>query len=96
MPRVRTLPLLGVAWVAPLLQRVISPQGKEPEANLPYLFVVFAVTWIAFFAYAFFMSRRQQELRRELDSIRKLLEQQTQATKGSPEAQDKPEQRKAP
>ena len=55
---------------------MVSLQAREPEANLPYLFAVYAVTWAAFFAYAFFMSRRQQDLRRDLDALRKLLEKQ--------------------
>lgn len=45
------------------------------ESPLPFLFAVYAVTWAAFFAYAFYMSRRQRELRRELDELRKALEE---------------------
>jgi len=47
-----------------------------PPANLPFLFAAFAVTWIAFFAYAFFVSRRQQELRKEIAELRGALDQQ--------------------
>ena len=43
--------------------------------NLPFLFAVYTVTWAAFFAYAFYMSRRQRELRRELDEIKRALEE---------------------
>ena len=38
----------------------------QPPANLTFLFAAFAVTWLIFFAYAFFISRRRQELEREL------------------------------
>ena len=39
---------------------------STPPANLPYLFAAFAVCWLGFFIYAFFVSRRRQELEREL------------------------------
>ena len=51
-------------------------QATLPQANLPFLFAAFAVTWIAFFAYAFFVSRRQQELRKEIAELRGTLDQQ--------------------
>ena len=51
-------------------------QATLPAANLPFLFAAFAVTWIAFFAYAFFVSRRQQELRKEIAELRGTLDQQ--------------------
>ena len=51
-------------------------QATSPAANLPFLFAAFAVTWIAFFAYAFFVSRRQQELRKEIAELRSTLDQQ--------------------
>ena len=50
-------------------------QATMPPANLPFLFAAFAVTWIAFFAYAFFVSRRQQELRKEIAELRGALDQ---------------------
>ncbi len=37
---------------------------------LPYVFAVYTITWVAFFAFAFYMSRRQRELRREIDELR--------------------------
>ena len=36
-----------------------------PPANLAYLFAAFAVCWIVFFAYAFFLTRRRRELEQE-------------------------------
>jgi len=51
-------------------------QATLPPANLPFLFAAFAVTWIAFFAYAFFVSRRQQELRKEIAELRGTLDPQ--------------------
>ena len=54
---------------------IVLLQATLPAANLPFLFAAFAVTWVAFFAYAFFVSRRQQELRREIAELRSALEQ---------------------
>ena len=45
-----------------------------PATNLPYLFAAFAVSWAAFFVYAFFVTRRQQELQSEIEGLRKALE----------------------
>ena len=39
------------------------------EAYLPYLFTVFAVVWVAFFAYLYFISRKQADLKREIDAL---------------------------
>ena len=45
----------------------------DGESELPWLFAVFAVTWAAFFAYGFVMGRRQRELQRELDALKRAL-----------------------
>ena len=55
---------------------IVLLQATLPAANLPFLFAAFAVTWIAFFAYAFFVSRRQQELCKEIAELHGVLEQQ--------------------
>ena len=46
-----------------------------PATNLPYLFAAFAVSWAAFFVYAFFVTRRQQELQTDIEGLRRALEQ---------------------
>jgi CcmD family protein len=45
----------------------------EGDSELPWLFAVFIVTWAAFFGYAFIMSRRQREMRREIETLRLAL-----------------------
>ena len=47
---------------------------SQPPANLTFLFAAFAVTWLVFFAYAFFVSRRRQELEREIQEVNQSLE----------------------
>jgi CcmD family protein len=44
-----------------------------PSSNLPYLFAAFAVSWAVFFVYAFFVTRRQQELQSEIRELRQVL-----------------------
>tara|TARA_B100000315_G_scaffold40358_1_gene35222 strand:+ start:10001 stop:10189 length:189 start_codon:yes stop_codon:yes gene_type:complete len=46
-----------------------------PSCNLPYLFAAFAASWAAFFVYAFFVTRRQQELQTDIEGLRRALEQ---------------------
>ncbi len=41
--------------------------------NLSYLFAGFAIVWAAIFGYVFSLSRRQRQLRREIDSLREMM-----------------------
>ena len=45
-----------------------------PNHNIPYLFAAYTITWVVFFVYLFFSSRRQDELKRELTGIREDLD----------------------
>ena len=47
--------------------------GSDPEANLPFLFAVYILTWAGFFGYAFYMSRRQRDMQRDIDALRQAL-----------------------
>ena len=47
---------------------------SQPPANLTFLFAAFAVTWLVFFVYAFFISRRRQELEREMREMQQSAE----------------------
>ena len=51
----------------------------EPDQNLGFLFSVFIVTWAGFFGYVFLMSRRQREVRREIDTLKALGEEQKES-----------------
>ncbi len=50
---------------------VLLLQNQLPPANLAFLFAAFAVAWVGFFGYAFFVSRRRQEVQRELMALRR-------------------------
>ena len=59
---------------------------SDPEANLPFLFAVYILTWAGFFGYAFYMSRRQRDMRREIDALKQvLLDRQEQDVTSSQE-----------
>lgn len=57
-----------------------QPQnGGDPEANLPFLFAVFIITWGAFFGYVFYLSLRQRDLRSEIEALKRALAQREEA-----------------
>ena len=61
-------------------------QQARGESELPWLFAVFIITWAAFFGYVFVMSRRQNEMRREIDILRRVLaERERHSESGDPE-----------
>ena len=55
-----------------LLLPALGAKQAEGESFLPFLFVAFAITWIAFFVYAFFINRKQADLQREIEMLRAL------------------------
>lgn len=69
------LALFAVAVLALLPLNIAFGQGKSSNSTertfLPYVFGVYTLVWLAFFGYAFFINRRQRELRREIDELRK-------------------------
>lgn len=74
--------LLSLAPAGVLAQQdAADPDPQEtavndgPEANLPYLFAAYTVTWIGFFAYLYYLSQRQRSLRREVEMLREALEE---------------------
>ena len=66
-----------VAWSALGGVAALSPaqQGSDPEANLPFLFAVFIITWAAFFVYVFYVSRKQREMQAEIEALKRALEE---------------------
>jgi len=56
-------------------ERTLVQEEHSPESNLGYLFAVYTITWIVFFAYLFFISRRQRDMRREMEALKRALEE---------------------
>ena len=65
-----------------------APQSQaqefEGESDLPWLFAVFFVTWATFFAYVFIMSRRQRDMQRELDALKRVLAEREDEARSAP------------
>jgi len=66
MPKRLTLLVGLVTLLAPAM---LGANHTEGEEFLPFLFAVFAVTWAAFFIYAFFMTRK---LNRPTSNVRSM------------------------
>ena len=49
-------------------------QVQLPPENLPYLFAALAVSWAVFFVYSFWISRPQQDLRRDIQELRQPMD----------------------
>ena len=74
------MPLFGglLLWAVGTGISLAAGSGQDiapGEGSLPYLYVVYTVTWVAFFAYAFYVSRRQRDLRREIEQLRRALDE---------------------
>ena len=66
--------LIWAALAPPTAFAQQSQPTSSPEANLPFLFAVYIITWAAFFAYAFYVSRRQREMQGEIEALKRALE----------------------
>ncbi|MSP78495.1 MAG: CcmD family protein [Dehalococcoidia bacterium] len=66
--------LFALAPTAPVIGMAIAPQQAATNSNLSFLFVAYTLTWVAFFGYIVYMSRKQQALRRDIDALKKQLE----------------------
>jgi CcmD family protein len=78
---------LSFAAIPALAQQDISAQANnggssDAEANLPYLFAVYAITWVIFFAYLYYLSQRQRNLRREVEELRQVLAERESKAEG--------------
>ena len=59
-------------------------QEAPGESNLGFLFAAFAVAWVIFFGYVFYLGRRDRQLRQDLDEIRTQLAGQDHQRKDPP------------
>jgi len=52
---------------------VVDREQGKLETNLGYIFAVFAITWILFFAYIFYIERKQKVVHYEITQIKASL-----------------------
>ena len=51
----------------------VAQQNLRGESELPWLFAVYIITWAVFFGYIFVISRRQREMRSEIEALKRAL-----------------------
>ena len=75
--------ILSFAAIPAMAQQDTSDQAtttseySDPEANLPYLFAVYTITWVLFFVYLYYLSQRQRSLKREIEELRQALSERS-------------------
>lgn len=60
-------------------------KASSPEANLPYLFAVYILTWAGFFAYVIFMSRRQKGIQKDIDTLKSIVHKNDKSITNDPD-----------
>ena len=65
--------LLVLALTAPAALAAPAAQDAPGESNLGYLLAGTLLTWAGFFAYAVYLWRKNRDLRREVDDLRRTL-----------------------
>ena len=66
--------MLFLIWIAPAAM-LASQGGSETDSGdrfLGYLFAAFAVVWIIFFGYGFYLDRRGRELQHQVDELNQI------------------------
>ncbi len=68
--------------------RLQAPEegSGDPEANLPFLFAVFIITWALFFAYVGYMTLKRRAMEREIEALRASIAERDAAPSPGPEA----------
>jgi heme exporter protein C len=62
----------GLPALLPFALPAGGPAREAPgEGFLPYLFVAFSITWLVLFGYVAYLARRQADLRREVERLRR-------------------------
>ena len=61
--------------------------GGDPDANLPFLFAVFIITWALFFAYVVYMTLKRRAMEREIEALRAAIAERDAASSPGPEAE---------
>lgn len=70
--------LFTLMVAAPAALAAPSAQDAPGESNLGYLLAGTLLTWAGFFVYAVFLWRKNRDLRREVEELRRMLGEQEQ------------------
>ena len=64
-----------VALVPLTALAAVAPQDAPGESNLGFLLAGTALACVGFFAYAFYIGRKNRELRRDIENLRRILDE---------------------
>ena len=67
------LALLALLTLPGIAAAAVEGQSAPGESNLGFLLVGLLLAWGGFFSYAFYLSRKTQEMRHEIDELRAQL-----------------------
>ena len=67
------LALLALLAAPSVAAAAAQGQSAPGESNLGFLLVGLLLAWGGFFAYAFYLSRKTREMRREIDELREQI-----------------------
>tara|TARA_B100000809_G_scaffold222024_1_gene230723 strand:+ start:226 stop:492 length:267 start_codon:yes stop_codon:yes gene_type:complete len=73
--KIRTLigSLILLAFLGASSTSDIVTADQDPEANLPFLFAAFAIAWLGFIIYAWYLASQHSQLRKDIANIQSQL-----------------------
>ncbi len=67
--------IAGLLLAPQVALAAVSPQAADGDTNLGFLVAGTALAWVGFIGYAFYLGRRNRDMRREIEELRKTLEE---------------------
>ena len=80
IPLALALALIAVLALPGLALASTHAQEIPGESNLGFLMAGLIIIWAGFFAYVFYMARRQKEMGREIEALRRALAERERET----------------
>ena len=62
-----------IAFLGATNGTAVVTANQTPEANLPFLFAAFAIAWLGFIIYAWYLASQHSRLRQEIANMQKQL-----------------------
>ena len=73
LPLAAALAVVALLALPSVAAAAFAGQSAPGESNLGFLLAGLLLAWGGFFAYAFYLSRKTREMRREIDELREQL-----------------------
>ena len=75
------LPLMALLIAPSITAAAVEGHSAPGESNLGFLRAGLLIAWGGFFTYAFYLSRKTREMRREINELREQLAQKVNSNK---------------